>query len=217
MPSGANSSSCITWPSLRPVTASTILPAQSMPIPYCQRAPGSNSSGGRQRLVEAGADGRHVHDLAILQDLRVPDVVAEARRVRQQMAQGDVPCGLAQARLAGGVEALQHLHVAEIGDHFFCGRIEFQRTALDLLQWPPRRSPPWSWTRARRRCRASCRHPGPGSPCRSRPRRACRSRPWRRRRRPGTSPRCTALAQNRVDACLHDVAPARPTVSSAKA
>ena len=45
MPSGSNKLSFMYAPSVWPLTASTILPAQSMLMPYSQRSPGSNNSG----------------------------------------------------------------------------------------------------------------------------------------------------------------------------
>jgi len=45
MPSGPRMLSRMYWPSRCPLTASTILPAQSMLMPYSQRSPGSNSRG----------------------------------------------------------------------------------------------------------------------------------------------------------------------------
>ncbi len=47
MPSGAKISSRIQSPSFRPLAISSIRPAQSMPMPYSQREPGSNISGER--------------------------------------------------------------------------------------------------------------------------------------------------------------------------
>ena len=113
MPSGASTFSVMYCAKVWPETASTALPAQSIEMPYSHFSPGSNTSGVRQRGVLAGDDAGDAGRLHVAAHVGVPDVVGEASGVGQQVAQGDGAPGRPQARLAVGIEALQHLHAAE--------------------------------------------------------------------------------------------------------
>ena len=86
-----------------------------------------------QRLVLAGDDARHLHRLHVLGDLGAPDVVAEARGVGEEVAQGDVALGLAGLGLAVGVEAVEHADLAQRGDHRLGRPIERKLAPLDEL------------------------------------------------------------------------------------
>ena len=62
-----------------------------------------------QRRVRAGGDARRVGGALVLRDLRPPDLVGEARGVRQEVPERDRPPGRPEPRLARGVEPLEHL------------------------------------------------------------------------------------------------------------
>src|SRR5262249_60489861 len=61
-----------------------------------------------ERLVLAGNDARRTGLLLVAQEVGIPDVIAEAGRVSQEVPQGDGPLGRAELRLAGGLEAVEH-------------------------------------------------------------------------------------------------------------
>ncbi len=131
--SGANRRSRNTVSRSWPVTASTIRPAQSMPMPYCQRVPGSKVSGAvRPASLPVRGAGRPVSSM-IAQQLGVPDVVAEAGGVGQQVAQGHRAARRAQPRLAGRVEPLQHLGRGEFLDDLARRLVEREAAVLDEL------------------------------------------------------------------------------------
>jgi hypothetical protein len=67
-----------------------------------------------QRRVLAGDDARHAGLLQIASHLGVPDVVDEARRMGDQVPQGDRPPRWAQLRLTRGVEAFEYLWRGEL-------------------------------------------------------------------------------------------------------
>src|SRR6266446_6827396 len=61
----------------------------------------------------ARGDRRHAGRLDVADHVGVPDLVAEAGRVGEQVTQRDRPLGRTQLRRAGGVESFQHLRRAE--------------------------------------------------------------------------------------------------------
>ena len=81
----------------------------------------------------AGGARRQPGRLDVAPGVRVPQVVAEACRVRQQVAQRDRPLGRAQLRGAAGVEALQHLRRAERGVDVGHRLVELEFALLDEL------------------------------------------------------------------------------------
>ena len=64
----------------------------------------------------------------------VEEVVAQASRVQQQHAGGDVALGRAQLRFALRVEALDHLQLADLGDVGLGRRVEVELALFDELQ-----------------------------------------------------------------------------------
>ena len=66
--------------------------------------------------------------------LLVEEVVAEAGRVQEQHAGGDGALGRPQPGLAGGVEALQDLGLADLGRVFLGRGVEVEPALLDQLQ-----------------------------------------------------------------------------------
>ena len=64
----------------------------------------------------------------------VEEVVAEAGRVQHQHAGGDVPLRRPQPGLAGSIEPVEHLELADVGDVDPCGGIQVEPTFLDALQ-----------------------------------------------------------------------------------
>ena len=87
----------------------------------------------RQRLVLAGGDPGNVQGGLDLLDVGVPDLVAEAGAVGEQMAQGHRALGRAQCRLAIGVEAGEHPRVADLGHHLGRRCIQIQLPPLHAL------------------------------------------------------------------------------------
>src|SRR6478736_726973 len=81
-----------------PVDAGAIFPAHAW-IEH-QRGAGQFGPAGTRHGIEGGG---------ITAELRVPEPVAEARRVREQVAQRDRALGRTQRWLAGLVEAVEHL------------------------------------------------------------------------------------------------------------
>ena len=124
-----------------------------------------------QGLELAGADAGYVGDLHVALDVLVPQVVAEARRVGQQMAQRDRPLRRPELGLALGVEALQHLRGAELHHDVADRLVETELALLDHLHGGRSRSPPWSSRRSRTSCPASSPHRSRDCACRRRLRR----------------------------------------------
>ena len=92
------------------------------------------NQGNVDRLVGAGLDARDLHQVLVALDVRIPELIAEASRVGQQMAQGDGPTGRAHQRLPLGIEAGQHAYIAERRYHRAGRCVELQQTALHQLQ-----------------------------------------------------------------------------------
>ena len=90
--------------------------------------------GNSDRLVGAGLDARNLHQVLVALDVRIPELIAEASRVGQKMAQGDGPTGRACLWLTRGIEAGQHAHIAERRHHRAGRCVEFEQTALHQLQ-----------------------------------------------------------------------------------
>ena len=64
----------------------------------------------------------------------VEEIVAEAGRVQHQHAGGDIALGRAELRIAGGVEAVDDLELADVGRVFLGRRVEIELALLDALQ-----------------------------------------------------------------------------------
>src|SRR5579883_1098331 len=86
-----------------------------------------------ERQILAGDDAGDPLLLLIAQQVRVPDVVAEARGMRDEMAQRDRPLRRAQLGLARAIEALEHLRRAQLGQYLADGTVERELAALDEL------------------------------------------------------------------------------------
>src|SRR5438445_247071 len=69
----------------------------------------------------------------VLGDRWRPDLVAESRRVGQEVTQRDRPLGLPEARLAGGVEALEHFRGGDFRDDLARRTLETELAPLDEL------------------------------------------------------------------------------------
>ena len=109
-----------------PVDADAVFPARA-------RIEGQRNL---QRDVAPRARARQVLHLGVASDVRVPDVVDETRGVREQVPERHRRPGRTQARLAFIVPAVEHLHFAEVGDHFAGGRVEIEPALLDELHHP---------------------------------------------------------------------------------
>ena len=83
--------------------------------------------------VLAGEDSGRARDHLIAADLGVPDVVAEASGMCEQMAQCDRRFRRAQLGFAAGIEALQNLHLGKFRHPFAGGRFEIELALLDQL------------------------------------------------------------------------------------
>ncbi len=107
-----------------PVDVRSILPAVA----------GIEQKRRRQRRLRGGDDAR----LTVLRRQPivglVEEVVAEPGRVQHQHARGDVPLRRPQSRLAGIVETLDDLQLAEVRNIGPCGRVEIELALLDELQ-----------------------------------------------------------------------------------
>ena len=86
-----------------------------------------------QGLELAGADAGDVGHLHVALDVLVPQVVAEAGRVGQQVTQRDRPLGRPELGLALGIEALQHLRGAELHHDVADRLVETELALLDHL------------------------------------------------------------------------------------
>jgi hypothetical protein len=89
-----------------------------------------------QRSVLARDDAWHAGLLHIAAHLGVPDVIDEARRMRDQVPQGDRPPRWAQPRLTRGVEAFEYLWRGELWQHLGDRPVERE---LPLFHEPQRR------------------------------------------------------------------------------
>jgi hypothetical protein len=86
------------------------------------------------RLEAAGDDGRDVARGAELQVVLAEELVAQARGVQQQVVDRDAPLRATQARLAVGIEALEHLQRVDLR-HMVAGGVgQVQPAFLDQLQ-----------------------------------------------------------------------------------
>ena len=86
-----------------------------------------------QRSELASHEGGHAGCGDIADQLRVPDLVAEAGCVGQQMAQRDRAFGRAQSWRARGVEALQDLRRGQFREHVADRLVELELALLDEL------------------------------------------------------------------------------------
>ena len=84
------------------------------------------------------ADGRYAGRALIPQQIRVPRVVAKARGMRQQVAQGDGSSWRTQAWRAAVVKPFEHLDVGELGQPSDERFVERDTPLLDQLHGPPR-------------------------------------------------------------------------------
>ena len=87
-----------------------------------------------ERLVLAFGDARNAQGRLHLLHVGVPDVVAEAGTVGQQVTQGDVALGRPRDRLPLGIKAGEHAHLAEFRTYLFSRCVELKQAALDALQ-----------------------------------------------------------------------------------
>ena len=86
-----------------------------------------------QRLVLARGHAGNAGVLHVLAHAAVPDVVAIAGRVGEQVLERDRPLGRTQLRLAARVEAFEHLHVGDLGQDFPDRTVERELALFDKL------------------------------------------------------------------------------------
>src|SRR3989449_11119609 len=99
-----------------PVDADPVLP----PVAWIEH------QRGRQRGVRAGRDPRRARGGLIPGDRGIPDLIAEPRRVGQEVTERDRPLGRPKPRLPGRVEALEHFGRGELRDHLARRTLEAQ-------------------------------------------------------------------------------------------
>ena len=78
-------------------------------------------------------DAGNAFHLLVLAEIRIPDVVPEPGRMREQVAQRDRATGRARARLAARIEPFEHLGSVDFGDDFRSGGVEIELALLDEL------------------------------------------------------------------------------------
>jgi hypothetical protein len=70
-----------------------------------------------QCVILAGDDAGQSGNLDVAAKVRMEDVVTVARRMREQVAERDRRPGIAQLRRTVGIEAVEHLYVADNRQH----------------------------------------------------------------------------------------------------
>ncbi len=81
----------------------------------------------------AGDDVRYARMLHVAQHVRIPHIIAEARRMSEEMAQCDRPLRRTQLRRAVSGETFQHPGRCEIGQQVADRFIEIEPPLLDKL------------------------------------------------------------------------------------
>jgi hypothetical protein len=86
-----------------------------------------------QCVILAGDDAGQSGNLDVAAKVRMEDVVTVARRMREQVAERDRRPGIAQLRRTVGIEAVEHLYVADNRQHVAHRLVETDAPLLDEL------------------------------------------------------------------------------------
>ena len=86
-----------------------------------------------QCRILATDDRRQAIDLLIAYDVRVPELVGEAGRVREQVTQRDCPLWCSGTRLTVGVEPFEHHSLTQFRNYAARRHVECEFALLDQL------------------------------------------------------------------------------------